>query len=174
MKQLISAGAFFSVLLAAVPTPTQPASAARVPLPPPACSFAAPLSAPPLPGDAAVGQASTPSALAEAAIDRHIGMLRRRLAITAAQLPLWEAVAHAMREDAQSTDAMLAQRVAAVASMTAVDNMDSYARIMRAYADNTERLAHAFYRLYVSLSPRQRHTVDDFFRRPAEAVPAQR
>ena len=46
-----------------------------------------------------------------------------------------------MREDAQTTDAMFAQRGAAVARMSAVDNMDSYARIVRAYADNTQRLA---------------------------------
>jgi LTXXQ motif family protein len=81
-----------------------------------------------------------PSTSAEAAIDRRIHMLQERLAITAAQLPLWEAVAHAIREDAQTTDAMFAQRAAAVASMSAVANMDSYARAVRAYADNTQRL----------------------------------
>jgi periplasmic protein CpxP/Spy len=169
VKQWISYG----VLLAAAPMAAQPISAARAPLPPPAGSFAAPLSAPPLPGDAAAGMASTPSASAEAALDQRIGMLRQLLAITTAQLPLWEAVAHAMREDAQSTDAMFAQRAAAVASMSAVDNMDSYARIVRTYAASTERLAHAFYRLYVGLSPAQRQVADEFFRRPA-GMPARR
>jgi periplasmic protein CpxP/Spy len=115
-----------------------------------------------------------PSTSAQAGIDRRIHMLQERLAITAAQLPLWDALAHAIREDAQTTDGMFAQRAAAVASMSAVDNMDSYARVVRAYADNVQRLAHAFYRLYVSQSPRQRHAADQFFRRPAKAVPAQR
>jgi hypothetical protein len=174
VKPSISYGAFLAVLLAGIASPANPTLAARVPLPPPAASIAALLSAPPLPGDAVLGQASAPSAAAEAAIDRRIRMLRQRLGISTAQLPLWDAVAHAVREDAQTTEAMLAQRAAAVANMSAVDNMDSYARVVRTYADNTERLAHAFYRLYVTLSPAQRHAADEFFRRPATAVPARR
>lgn len=88
-------------------------------------------------------------------------------------MPLWTAFAKAMRENAQSTDALFAQRAGAVATMSAVDNMHNYARIARAYADNTERLATAFDELYQSLSETQRKTADLMFRQQAAAQPHQ-
>jgi periplasmic protein CpxP/Spy len=110
------------------------------------------------------------SAAAEAAIDQRIHTLQSQLGITPAQMPLWSAFAHAMRENAQSTNALFAQRAGAVAMMSAVDNMDSYARIARAYADNTERLATAFDSLYASLSPTQKQAADTIFRQQAVAA----
>ncbi|HEX4260418.1 MAG TPA: Spy/CpxP family protein refolding chaperone [Acetobacteraceae bacterium] len=104
---------------------------------------------------------------AEAAIDRRIQTLRTQLGITEAQTPLWDAFAKAMRENAQGTDALFAQRAGAIATMSAVDNMHDYARIARAYADNTERLATAFDSLYASLSQTQRRTADAIFRQQA-------
>jgi hypothetical protein len=77
-------------------------------------------------------------------VDQRIRTLQSQLGITEAQMPLWAAFAQAMRDNAASTDALFAQRANAVASMSAVDNMHSYAQIARAYADNTERLATAF------------------------------
>lgn len=174
LRQLVFYGAAIAVLLTTTAATAQPAASARVPIPPPAASIAAPFAAPPLPGDATTGRAQPPSPAAEAGVDRRINVLRLRLGISAAQLPLWEALAHAMREDALSTDVLLAQRAAAVASMSAVDNMNSYARVVRTYADNTERLANAFYRLYVSLSPAQRRAADTLVRRTAAGNDARR
>lgn len=85
-------------------------------------------------------------------------------------MPLWTAFARAMRENAQSTEALFAQRAGAVASMSAVDNMHDYARIARAYADNTERLAAAFDSLYASLSETQKRAADVIFRQQAAAA----
>jgi periplasmic protein CpxP/Spy len=110
------------------------------------------------------------SAAAEAAIDQRIHTLQSQLGITPGQMPLWSAFAHAMRENAQSTNALFAQRAGAVAMMSAVDNMDSYARIARVYADNTERLATAFDSLYASLSPTQKQAADTIFRQQATAA----
>ncbi len=58
----------------------------------------------------------------------------------------------------------------AVTSMSAVDNMRSYAQIARAYADNTERLATAFDSLYSSLTDTQRQAADTVFREQASAA----
>jgi cytochrome c551/c552 len=93
-----------------------------------------------------------------------------QLGITEAQMPLWTAFAQAMRDNAASTDALFAQRAHAVTSMTAVDNMHSYAQIARAYADNTERLATAFDSLYASLTDTQKQAADTLFREQASAA----
>ena len=75
-----------------------------------------------------------------------------------------------MAPDAAATDALFAQRAAAVATMNAPDNMRSYAQIARAYADNTERLASAFDSLYASLSDTQKQAADTMFRQQATAA----
>ena len=93
-----------------------------------------------------------------------------QLGITEAQMPLWTAFAQAMRDNAASTDALFSQRAHAVTSMSAVDNMHSYAQIARAYADNTERLATAFDSLYASLTDTQRQAADTLFREQASAA----
>jgi hypothetical protein len=110
-----------------------------------------------------------PSAATQTAVDQRIRALQSQLGITEAQMPLWTAFAQAMRDNAASTDALFAQRANAVASMSAVDNMHSYAQIARAYADNTERLATAFDSLYASLTEMQRQAADTLFRQQASA-----
>jgi hypothetical protein len=161
------------------PAATAPGTTAPVeataPIPPPAAS-AAPSTGPPPAAAAAPAVAQpappSPSPQVEAAVDRRIEALRAELRITPAQMPLWTAFAQAMRENAQSTDALFAQRAGAVATMNAVDNMHDYARIARAYADNTERLAAAFDSLYASLSQTQKHAADTIFRQRATAAAA--
>ena len=121
--------------------------------------------APPAASPAAVQPASpAPSAATQAAVDQRIRTLQSQLGITEAQMPLWTAFAQAMRDNAASTDALFSQRAHAVTSMSAVDNMHSYAQIARAYADNTERLATAFDSLYASLTDTQRQAADTLFR----------
>jgi periplasmic protein CpxP/Spy len=171
--------AALTVLAALVASPGCLAQAppATAPIPPPASSASPSTSSPPAAVAApAVAQPAPPrlSAQVEAAIDRRIETLRSQLGITAAQMPLWDAFAKAMRENAQGTDALFAQRAGAVATMSAVDNMHDYARIARAYADNTERLAAAFDSLYASLSETQRRAADTIFREQATAAAKQR
>ena len=97
-------------------------------------------------------------------------MLQSQLGITEAQMPLWSAFTQAMRDNAVATDALFTQRAGAVATMSAPDNMHSYAQIARAYADNTERLATAFDSLYASLSDTQKQAADTLFRQQATAA----
>jgi cytochrome c551/c552 len=125
----------------------------------------------PAPSPSAVRPESpAPSASTQAAVDQRIRTLQSQLGITETQMPLWTAFAQAMRDNAATTDALFAQRANAVASMSAVDNMHSYAQIARAYADNTERLATAFDSLYASLTDTQKQAADTLFRQQAVAA----
>jgi hypothetical protein len=133
----------------------------------PATATAAPPGSPPPAGQPAT---PAPSAATQAAVDQRIRTLQSQLGITEAQMPLWTAFAQAMRDNAASTDALFTQRAHAVTSMSAVDNMHSYAQIARAYADNTERLATAFDSLYASLTDTQRQAADTLFREQASAA----
>jgi len=72
-----------------------------------------------------------------------------------------------MRDNAASTDRLFAQRTASAGTMTAPDNMHSYAAIARAYADNTEQLSKAFDALYASLTDAQKQAADALFREQA-------
>ena len=113
---------------------------------------------------------AVPSANTQAAVEQRIRALQSQLGITEAQMPLWNAFAQAMRDNAASTDALFVQRANSVASMSALDNMHSYAQIARAYADNTERLATAFDSLYASLTDTQKQAADTLFRQQASAA----
>jgi hypothetical protein len=146
----------------------------------PSVSLAQSASTAPVPQTAIVAPAASPSAVppaslapsaaTQAAVDQRIRALQSQLGITEAQMPLWTAFAQAMRDNAASTDALFAQRANAVASMSAVDNMHSYAQIARAYADNTERLSTAFDSLYASLTDTQKQAADTLFRQQAVAA----
>ena len=120
---------------------------------------------------AAVQPASpAPSAETQAAVEQRVKALQSELGITNAQMPIWSSFAQAMRDNAASTDALFSQRAGAVATMSAVENMHSYAQIARTYADSTERLATAFDSLYASLSETQRQAADTLFRQQATAA----
>ena len=114
-----------------------------------------------------------PPASPQSAADQRIQALRAQLHITDAQAPQWNAFAQAMRDNATSTDALFRQRASAAATMSAVDNMKSYAKVARAYADNTEALATAFEALYGVLSDQQKQAVDTLFRQDAARTAAQ-
>jgi protein CpxP len=89
-------------------------------------------------------------------------------------MPLWNAFAQAMRDNAASTEQLFQQRAGAAATMTAVDNMHSYATLARAYADDTAKLSTAFDSLYASLTPTQKQAADTLFRQQATAKAATR
>ena len=140
-----------------------PGIAQSVPPPPPATQASPTSPAPRAP--------AAPSP--QAAADQRIHALQAQLQVTEAQMPQWNAFAQAMRDNAASTDALFRRRAGAAASMSALDNMKSYAQIARAYADNTEMLANAFEALYGVLSDQQKQTVDTLFRQDAARIAAQ-
>ena len=110
-------------------------------------------------------QAATPAPPSpQSAADQRVLALQAQLNISDAQRPQWNAFAQAMRDNATSTDTLFRQRASTAASMSALDNMRSYAQVARAYADNTAKLADAFEALYVVLSDQQKQTIDTLFR----------
>jgi hypothetical protein len=125
-------------------------------------------SVPPPPPQTAPSPPSTQSAA-----DQRIQALRAQLHITDAQVPQWNAFAQAMRDNATSTDALFRQRASAAATMSALENMKSYAQVARAYADATEALATAFEGLYSVLTDQQKQTIDTLFRQEAARTAAQ-
>ncbi len=131
----------------------------------PAVALAQPAAPAPQPAPVAAQPALSPAA--KAAIDQRIGELKTRLAITPAQEPAWTVFAQTMRDNTAETDALYSQRTGNAASMTAPENMHSYAQIARAYADNTERLAAAFDTLYAGLTDAQKRAADTLFREQA-------
>jgi periplasmic protein CpxP/Spy len=123
--------------------------------------------APGQPPMAAAGKSGAPDAAQlKQAVEQRIGALQTKLAITPAQTHDWNGFADAMRDNATSTDQLFRQRADNAASMSAVDNMKSYAAIARSYADNTEKLSTAFATVYAKLSPNQQKTADELFRQP--------
>jgi protein CpxP len=125
-------------------------------------------------GSVAVAQTPAPAATT-AAVDQRVQLLQTQLGITPDEMPLWTAFAQAMRDNAASTEQLFQQRAGAAATMTAVDNMHSYASLARTYADDTAKLSVAFDSLYASLTPTQKQAADTLFRQQATAkTPARR
>lgn len=97
-------------------------------------------------------------------VEQHINRLHAQLQITAAQQPQWDQFAQVMRDNAKEMDQLLAQRAAGLASMNAVENMQSYAQIAQQHAQDTQKLATAFQTLYGDFSDSQKKNADTVFR----------
>src|ERR1700692_1364908 len=99
--------------------------------------------------------ASKPPSPAER-VEQHISEMHAQLHITPAQQVQWDQFAQVMRGNAAAMDQMVGQRGAIVASMTAPENMQSYAQIAQQHAQNMQKLSAAFQTLYSSLSDEQK------------------
>lgn len=118
--------------------------------------------------------ASPPSATAASAtstagsragtIEQRIADLHASLAITPAEQPQWDAFAQVMRDNAEAMDQAFQARIAALDTMTAPQNMQSYESIARAHAQAMAKLVPAFQTLYDSLSADQQKAADTLFR----------
>lgn len=105
-----------------------------------------------------------------ARVEKQIGDLHRRLHITAAQQPEWDAFAAVMRANAMHTIEM-AKALVDAGSKTAVDEMKALAANAQARAADVQRLVPPFEALYATMSPDQRKLADtamrDFVQRGA-------
>jgi protein CpxP len=112
---------------------------------------------------------ATPAALAkadskrDAAVELHITELYAKLKISSAEESQWKKVAETMRENATELDLAIDRRDASVAGATAVDNLNSYAEIAQAHANNVKKLASAFSGLYSVMSGDQKKVADEAF-----------
>ena len=99
---------------------------------------------------------------AQARVEQHIAELRKRLAITPAQQPQWDAFATVMRQNAQDMERNYNERQSR-RSLTAVEDMRGYASITKLHADAVSRLIPPFEALYTSMSPEQKAAADKTF-----------
>jgi protein CpxP len=102
-------------------------------------------------------------------VEARIKSLHKQLHITAAQDAAWNEFAQVMRENAAKMKD-LRTKPANAKSMTAVDQLNSYASIVDAHADNLHKLVSAFQKLYDSMSDEQKKTADAVFRERARVA----
>jgi uncharacterized protein with PIN domain len=102
-------------------------------------------------------------------VETRIKQLHNQLQITAAQEPQWNAVAQAMRDDAQAMQSAIAQRRQTRSSATAVDELRSYEQVTETHVAGLQKLIPAFQALYETMSPEQKKNADAAFRHQGRA-----
>lgn len=128
---------------------------------------------PPAARPAAVGEPAKakPAPAADRAmtetIDKRIADLHTKLQITRGQEVQWAEFAQVMRDNARGTDQTFQQRVQGMSTMSAVDNMKSYAQVVMTHAQDVQKLVPAFQSLYTSMSESQKRIADQVFRNDA-------
>ncbi|ALM82654.1 Spy/CpxP family protein refolding chaperone [Bordetella sp. N] len=95
-------------------------------------------------------------------VEKHIKSLHDQLKITSAQEAQWDTVAQTMRDNADQIDALVEKRNANT-SMTALDDLNSYAEFTQANSDGVKKLAAVFTPLYNSLNDEQKKNADKIF-----------
>jgi hypothetical protein len=106
----------------------------------------------------------------ETAEDR-IKYLHSALKITPAQEDQWTKVAVVMRENADQITILAKARSENSKSMTAVDDLKSYAEFASAHEDGTKKLIPVFQVLYDGMSGSQQKTADMVFRNNSHSGP---
>ena len=108
--------------------------------------------------------ARQPGETMQSLVERRITDLHGKLHITSQQSQQWDQFAQVMRDNAREMDQIYQQRAEKLGSMSAVDNMQSYAQIEQQRAQDVQKLVPAFQTLYSSLSDQQKKTADQIFR----------
>ena len=107
-------------------------------------------------------------------VNRRIADLHSRLHITADQSQQWDQFAQQMRDNARDIDQAYQQRAQKLGSMSALDNMQSFAGIGQQRAQDMQKLIPPFQTLYASLSDPQKQTADQLFRNYSEQAATRR
>ena len=97
-------------------------------------------------------------------VEARITMLHSTLNITPAQEDLWKNVTEVMRDNANTMDALTRARADKAKTMTAVEDLKSYAEITDAHADGLKKFVPVFEALYASMSDAQKANANTMFR----------
>ncbi|HTU52872.1 MAG TPA: Spy/CpxP family protein refolding chaperone [Acetobacteraceae bacterium] len=109
-------------------------------------------------------QAAAPARGGPEGVQAYIDQMHAMLQITPAEQTEWDSFAQVMREGAAGMHQAFEQRGAALPTMTAVQNMQSYADLATRHAKDMEALAAAFQTLYAAMPPAQQQNADAVFR----------
>ena len=114
--------------------------------------------------------AAKPSA--EDRVEDRIKDMHARLKITKPQEDQWTKVAHVMRDNAKTMDALTQARSekAKTKTMTAIDDLKSYGEITGAHEDGIKKFTPVFTTLYGSMSDAQKKDADALFRTAGQKV----
>ena len=107
----------------------------------------------------------------EGNVEQRILSLHAKLQITPQQEPHWVQFATVMRDNARAMDMSFQRRVQTMPTMTAPENMASYAQVSTEHAQQMQRLGPAFQVLYDSMTDIQKKGADQVFRDDAHRGP---
>jgi hypothetical protein len=96
-------------------------------------------------------------------VETRIKTLHDKLKITSDEESKWDDVAQTMRENETNISQLVEERHQNAESMTAVDDLQSYAKITQAHADALKKLASSFQALYESMPGDQQKNADMVF-----------
>lgn len=96
-------------------------------------------------------------------VEQHIRQLHDNLHITSAEQGAWDQFAQVMRENASRIGQAIQQRGTSLTTMSAKDNMQSYAQLAQVHAADLQRLATAFQSLYDTFPSTQKQEADSLF-----------
>ena len=97
-------------------------------------------------------------------VDQRISSLHRELKITPAQESDWNAVASAMRDNANNMQQLVQQTHGQnTQQTTALDDLDTYQKFAQAHADGVKNLIGPFTTLYNAMTPTQQKNADQVF-----------
>jgi hypothetical protein len=111
------------------------------------------------------GPGFTAQAPGAAGIETRIQEMHGKLAITAVQEDQWKQVAQVMRDNDSALEPLVAERKTNAATMTAIDDLKSYAAITDAHLQGIQKFTTAFATLYSAMSEAQQKDADALFRK---------
>ena len=118
----------------------------------------------PATGAVAAVPAASGRAVHEERVEKRIKNMHAALHITPNQEGQWAKVAQVMRDNAKVLDALSQARFDHAKSMTAVEDLKSYAEITDAHADGIKKFTPVFATLYDGMSDAQKKDADALFR----------
>lgn len=121
-----------------------------------------------LPIVASAQTAPAPTGNVSARVEQRLQKMHTALGITPAEEPLWNDYAQVTRGTATAMSSSFAQRRTALPTMNAVANIQNMAATADQHAQNMQRLAASFTKLYAAMPPAQQKIADDVLRTPGE------
>ena len=116
-------------------------------------------------GDSAMQHRESHADMAADTIEQRIASLHESLKITPAEETDWKAVAQTMRDNADAMQKLATEKKSQATSMTAVQDLQTYAAFAQAHVDHLTKLTSAFTTLYNTMPEQQKKLADEVFAR---------